>query len=324
MNNAPDRRSSPSNEVEAQLAKLEGKVSAMRAVLVQLLQEVVMVEARLDHGQASLLLKANEQLVVSALGAQMDAESALGALDEAARVGGLDALTGLPNRTVFLDRFERAISHAKRHGNCVALLFLDLDSFKQVNDTFGHAAGDRTLRLVADCLTSLVRETDTVSRHGGDEFLVLLAEVTNAADASVVAAKVNAELASYSRFDNQPLPLRASIGISVYPEDGLDAGTLIACADSAMYLAKKQKRGRAHAVGEPSLGLAPAAPHELHQRPRAQPEFVNFEQAHRERGICATPTRASSWPRSARRICLRRQRRYGADTRNFSPWSPRS
>ena len=287
MNDAPDGSASPSNAAEAQLAKLNGQVSALRAVLVQLLQEVVVAEARLDHGEASLLLKANEQLVVSALGAQMDADTAHGALDEASRMGGLDPLTGLPNRTVLLDRFESAISNAKRHGNRVALLFLDLDAFKQINDTFGHASGDRALQLVAECLSSLVRETDTVSRHGGDEFLVLLAEVTNAADAVLVAQKVNAALASYRQVDSHPLRLRASIGISVYPEDGQDARTLIACADAAMYLAKKQALAGAAPHREPSPGRAtPSATlNGSGQRPGSQHDSANFEQAQRQRDL---------------------------------------
>ncbi len=245
MNDASDRSGNPLNEAEAKLAKVNAQVAAMRAVLVQLLQEVVVVEARLDHGEASLLLKANEELVVSAMGAQMEADSAHGALDEVSRLGSLDSLTGLANRTVLRDRFEIAISNAKRHGNRVAVLFVDIDAFKQINDTFGHASGDRALQLVSECLTSLVRETDTVSRHGGDEFLVLLAEVRNAEDAENVAEKVNAALESYSKLDSPPLPLRASIGISVYPEDGEDAKTLIACADAAMYAAKKRKLGDA-------------------------------------------------------------------------------
>ncbi len=280
MNDAPHRSGNSSSEAEAQLAKLNGQVSAMRAVLVQLLQEVVVAEARLDHGGASLLLKANEELVVSALDAQTDAETAHGALDEASRAGGLDPLTGLPNRTVLLDRFELAIANARRHGNRVALLFLDLDAFKQINDTFGHASGDRALQLVADCLSSLVRETDTVSRHGGDEFLVLLAEVTNAADAAVVADKVNAALASYSQVDGHRLQLRASIGIGVYPEDGEDAKALIAFADAAMYLAKKQALAGAVPQGGPSS--ARATPHESRQRPRSAREPGQPEQEQRQ------------------------------------------
>jgi diguanylate cyclase len=281
MNDAAGRSGSSSIEAEAHLAKLNRQVSAMRAVLVQLLQEVVVAEARLDHGEAGLLLKANEQLVVSAMGAQMDADTAHGALDEVARVSGLDPLTGLPNRTVLLDRFELAIANAKRHGNRVALLFLDLDAFKEINDRFGHASGDDALRRVAECLSSLVRETDTVSRHGGDEFLVLLAKVTSAADAELVAEKVNAALASNNQFDNRRLRLRASIGISVYPEDGEDARTLIARADAAMYIAKKQEFAEAGPPHEPAPertapSAPPPAPHRrpgtLHAAAHGEPE----------------------------------------------------
>ena len=275
MKNAANPPPKSPIDAEAHLDRLNAQVAAMRAVLVQLLQEVVVAESRLDSTQASQLLEANEQLIVSALGAQTDADTAAGALDEASRVGGLDPLTGLPNRTVLLDRFEAAILNAKRQGNRVALLFLDLDSFKKINDTLGHASGDRALRLVADCLSSLVRESDTVSRHGGDEFLILLANVTGAADAAVVAGKVNAALAAQSRVEGQPLRLRASIGISVYPEDGEDARTLIAQADAAMYRAKKRDSGddafhRSQPAGPEPVPPAPAdsrqhqlSPHEL-------------------------------------------------------------
>ena len=263
MNDTRGRSDPSPGEAEAHLAKLNGQISTMRSVLVQLLQEVAAAEASIDHGKASLLLKANEELIVSAMDAKEDAEAARRALDESSRVGGLDPLTGLPNRTVLLDRFEQAISHAKRHGKRVALLFLDLDAFKQINDTLGHASGDHALRLVAGCLSSLVRETDTVSRHGGDEFLVLLAEVTTAADAEVVAEKVNAALAACSILDHQHLPLRASIGISVYPEDGEDARTLIARADAAMYLAKR----RACAKDNDKVGASSGRPSVVATRP---------------------------------------------------------
>ena len=238
-------------DAQADLVRLNAQVTAMRATLAQLLQDIVVAETRLERSQVNRLIEANEHLVISALRAQTVADTAAVALDEASRLGGLDALTGLPNRTVLLDRFETAISSAKRRGTCVAVLFIDLDAFKQINDTFGHACGDRALQLVADCLATLVRETDTVSRHGGDEFIVLLAEVAGAADAAVVAGKVNGALASHvNRTGNgngtgngTGWQLRASIGISVYPEDGDDAKTLIANADAAMYQAKKSKAG---------------------------------------------------------------------------------
>ena len=246
-------------DAQTDLVRLNAQVTAMRATLAQLLQDIVVAETRLERSQVNRLIEANEHLVISALRAQTVADTAAVALDEASRLGGLDALTGLPNRTVLLDRFETAISNAKRHGTCVALLFIDLDAFKQINDTFGHACGDRALQLVADCLATLVRETDTVSRHGGDEFIVLLAEVAGAADAAVVAGKVNGALAAHlngtgngtgngngdgtGNGNGTGWQLRASIGISVYPEDGDDAKTLIANADAAMYQAKKSKAG---------------------------------------------------------------------------------
>lgn len=287
MNDASDLSAGRVNGAEAQLVTLDNQVAAMRAVLMQLLQEVVVADARLEHGQAKVLLEANEQLVVSALGAQLDADTAHGALEEVARLGGLDPLTGLPNRTVLLDRFELAIANARRHGNRVALLYLDLDGFKQINDTLGHASGDRALQLVADCLSSLVRETDTVSRHGGDEFLVLLAEVTSLADAEFVADKVNGALASRSQIDGQPLRLRASIGISIYPEDGDDARALIACADAAMYAAKRQQPAVASPdrAGPIKRAALPAHGQESLQRPRALQEAAHFEQAQRERDL---------------------------------------
>lgn len=114
------------------------------------------------------------------------------ALRSVPRTAELDRLTGLPNRTVLLDRLTTAITHAKRDGTGVALLFLDPDSFKTINDTRGHAAGDEALKITARCLRASVREVDTVSRHGGDEFLILLSEIAFAddrADKAMYAAK---------------------------------------------------------------------------------------------------------------------------------------
>ena len=243
MNDTPPSTGDSAAQPRGRTGALLDKEHAMRAVLVQLLQDIVQAETCLDRSQAAQLLEANERLIVSALGAQTEAETAHGALDEAARAGQLDPLTGLPNRTLLLDRFESAIASAKRRGHRVALLFLDLDGFKQINDTLGHSSGDQALQLVADCLTSLVRESDTVSRHGGDEFLILLSEVAHAGDAAHVAAKVNATLGAQARINGRSVNLVTSIGISVYPDDGDDARTLIDRADAAMYRAKKEGRG---------------------------------------------------------------------------------
>ena len=243
MSELPDPIAAAATKAERELARLDAQVAAMRVVLVRLLQDVVQAEQQLDHSQATQLLQANEQLVINALGARSEAESASGALDKASWSSEHDPLTGLPNRALLSDRLHQAISHAKRHDHRVALLFLDLNGFKQINDTFGHATGDQALQLVADCLTSLVRETDTVSRHGGDEFVIVLAEVSQALDASIIAEKVNAALRACNRIDGRVVNLKASIGISIYPEDGDTAKTLIDRADAAMYRAKKHRLG---------------------------------------------------------------------------------
>jgi diguanylate cyclase (GGDEF)-like protein len=222
---------------------LNGPVATMRAVLVQLLQEVVRAEGRLERSQAAQLMEANQSLIVSALDAQTDADAAHRALEAAYRASRLDPLTGLPNRMLLLDRFEGAIANAKRHGHRVALLFLDLDAFKNINHALGHAAGDHVLKLVADGLKSIVRDTDTVSRHGGDEFLILLAEVSQPEAAAHVASKVNAVLAARRLTYCGAAGLAASIGISVFPEDGADAKVLIERAEAAMNRAKKQGLG---------------------------------------------------------------------------------
>jgi diguanylate cyclase (GGDEF)-like protein len=196
-----------------------------------------------DSRENSLLLEANAELVQAALRARSDAESATQALNEASRAVGIDVVTELPTRVLLLDRFAHAIAEAKRHRSRLAMLFLDLDDFKQINDRLGHAVGDQALRHVAQCLVSAVRESDTVSRHGGDEFVILVAEMTLASDAMRVANQVIAALDTPWRVGTHVLRLRASIGISIYPDDGDNAATLLERADAAMYRAKR--RGRA-------------------------------------------------------------------------------
>ncbi len=243
MNSNADRHEVEKAAAEHDLARLNERVAGMRSVLVRLLQDVVRAESRLDENQAMLLLEANERLVVTALNAQTDAATATQELDDASRLAGIDSLTGLPNRAALQDRLAQAIANARRHGNQAALLFLDLNKFKQINDTFGHAVGDQALKLVGSRLQASVRETDTVSRHGGDEFLILLAEVFHPTDAILVAQKVAAALAAPCRIDGHELDLAASIGISLYPDDGQDAQTLVDLADAAMYLAKGHETG---------------------------------------------------------------------------------
>jgi diguanylate cyclase (GGDEF)-like protein/PAS domain S-box-containing protein len=153
-----------------------------------------------------------------------------------------DILTDLPNRLVLNDRLTQAITLARRNQNQVAVLFLDLDGFKHINDSLGYAVGDKLLRSVASRLSVCVRKSDTVTRWGGDEYVVLLSEVGQAADAAISASKIIAELKGAHSIGKHHLHITASIGISTYPEGGEDAETLIKNADMAMYHAKENGR----------------------------------------------------------------------------------
>jgi diguanylate cyclase (GGDEF)-like protein/PAS domain S-box-containing protein len=150
-----------------------------------------------------------------------------------------DVLTDLPNRLMLNDRLTQAISLARRNHHQLAVLFLDLDGFKHINDSLGHSIGDKLLQSVAERLVACVRKSDTVSRQGGDEFVVLLPEVTRSADAAVSATKIIAELKKTHSIGEHRLRITASIGLSTYPDNGVEADTLIKNADTAMYHAKQ-------------------------------------------------------------------------------------
>jgi len=197
-------------------------------------------EQVLSDSKAAQLVEANEQLILAALRAQCDAEAAAAASLRLSRAAELDALTELPNRVLLLDRLAQAIMFAKRQSTRFALLFLDLDNFKRINDTLGHAVGDQVLKVAGQRLASAIRGADTVSRHGGDEFLILLNAVSQAPDAAVIARKIAAGLGAPARVGSHVLRLTASIGISLYPDDGDDVDTLINRADAAMYRAKRR------------------------------------------------------------------------------------
>lgn len=153
-----------------------------------------------------------------------------------------DFLTGLPNRALFNDRATQAIAHAERHGKKVAVLFLDLDGFKHINDSLGHSVGDKLLQSIATSLVGCVRGSDTVSRQGGDEFVVLLSELEHTKDTVVTARRLLSAVAQSHTVDRHELHVTTSIGVSVYPDDGLDAETLVKNADTAMYQAKSHGR----------------------------------------------------------------------------------
>jgi diguanylate cyclase len=153
-----------------------------------------------------------------------------------------DALTGLPNRLLFVDRLGREIAHAERDGHVFAVLVVDLDRFKVINDTLGHGPGDQLLIEIARRLSSAIRSADTVARTGGDEFLLLLTDIREAPDAAVIAAKIISELDKSVSIGGAEVHTSASIGISMYPADGPDSDTLVARADEAMYFAKQAGR----------------------------------------------------------------------------------
>jgi diguanylate cyclase (GGDEF)-like protein/PAS domain S-box-containing protein len=153
-----------------------------------------------------------------------------------------DTLTKLPNRTLLQDRLSQAITTAGRNGTRIAVLFVDLDGFKHINDSLGHAIGDKLLQSVAKRLLASVRTSDTVSRIGGDEFVVLLSEVAHAGDAGVKAGKILAALNAPLEIDQHNLRVTASIGVTTYPEDGQETAMLIKNADLAMYQAKENGR----------------------------------------------------------------------------------
>jgi diguanylate cyclase (GGDEF)-like protein/PAS domain S-box-containing protein len=153
-----------------------------------------------------------------------------------------DSLTDLPNRVLFNDRLSEAMSLAHRYQRRLAVLFLDVDRFKHINDSLGHMIGDRLLQSIGQRLLGCVRDSDTVSRQGGDEFVILLSEVTHARDATVCADKILEVLRSPHRIDQYDLHVTASIGIVTYPDDGIDVDTLMKHADFAMYHAKENGR----------------------------------------------------------------------------------
>lgn len=157
-------------------------------------------------------------------------------------LAGHDALTDLPNRNLLNDRTAQAIAQARRTGQCLAALVLDLDRFKVVNDSFGHPVGDALLKAVADRLKAAIREGDTVARLGGDEFVIMLPGLASSEDAEVVVQKVLAKFADPFVVDGHELHVTTSIGASVYPEDGADSDTLLRTADAALYSAKDKGR----------------------------------------------------------------------------------
>jgi len=187
-------------------------------------------------------IRNREREVIGAVIVFRDVSAARAMSDQIAHSAEHDFLTGLPNRLLLNDRVSQAIALGQRHSYQVAVLFLDIDGFKHINDSLGHAIGDKLLQSISERLVGCIRAVDTVSRQGGDEFVMLLPAVENAQDAALAARRMLAAIAEAHNIDNHDLHVTASIGISVYPEDGLDVATLIQNADTAMYQAKENGR----------------------------------------------------------------------------------
>ena len=153
-----------------------------------------------------------------------------------------DALTGLPNRIMFNDHLTMALSLARRHQQRFCIMWLDLDHFKNINDTLGHSVGDKLLRVVGERLTGLLRTSDTIARMGGDEFLLLLTEITQKKNVTTIAQKILESIRKPFTIDDHEIMITASIGITIFPDDGDDADMLMKSADLAMYRAKEKGR----------------------------------------------------------------------------------
>lgn len=180
--------------------------------------------------------------VIGAVMVAHDVTAARDLSDKLAHLALHDNLTELPNRALFCDRLDQALARAQRNATSAAVVFVDLDRFKPVNDTLGHDIGDQLLQTVARRLLGCVRGSDTVSRYGGDEFLILLNEVTHPEDAAMCADKIRSAFAEAFEIAGHTLHISASIGIARFPEDAADGPTLLKLADAAMYEAKHAAR----------------------------------------------------------------------------------
>jgi diguanylate cyclase (GGDEF)-like protein len=213
-------------DVEQKVAEAADDLKLVNVTLAEEIAERMVIESELA-GAKSDLAEARDDLSR----ARVETE-------EAQQIALQDSLTGLPNRVSFERGLDHGLIQAKRHGWGLAVLFIDIDEFKSINDSYGHGLGDQVLLMVADRLKSFVREEDIVSRWGGDEFVCLLFEVKQEADVTRLAERMAARIAEDCEFDGKVLSIRTSIGIAIYPADGDAADVLFKNADTAMYVAK--------------------------------------------------------------------------------------
>lgn len=196
-----------------------------------------------------------------------------------------DFLTGLPNRLLFSDRLTQRLAESHRTQGMLAVMFLDLDRFKLVNDALGHNVGDLLLKQVAERLTSCLREVDTVARMGGDEFTIILSDMASPSDATEVAERVIETFSTPFQIDEQQLYATTSIGISVYPADGADVETLVRSADTAMYRAKEHG-GSHYQLCTESMACVPTAKMKLENSLRRALEFNELVLHYQPRVTC--------------------------------------
>ncbi|HTD04726.1 putative bifunctional diguanylate cyclase/phosphodiesterase [Undibacterium sp.] len=224
---------------------LRENTARLREATIASLEREVQASDRLQLASDDQLIRlqqANTHLVIASIEAHKLAEQVETANDKLHHLAHHDVLTDLPNRMLLQDRIGQAIELAHRQGRKLAVMFMDLDRFKNINDSLGHAVGDQLLQSVARCLAACVRHSDTVSRQGGDEFVLLLPFIEHAEDAAFSAKKMLAALALPHHVDGHDLHISVSVGISIYPDDGEDAATLVKNADTAMYHAKEKGR----------------------------------------------------------------------------------
>lgn len=243
----PARQTLDHNEgVETKVQECAEDLDRVTKTLAQGIDELKVVEVELASSRAALA-----EITASLA-------SALASEERANHRALHDQTTGLPNRALFDDRLSHAIALAERHDWTIAVMFLDLDRFKNVNDVHGHAAGDVVLSEIAKRLAQDARDEDTVCRNGGDEFLYLLMNPQGRDNVERIAASVIENLARTIRVGKKELTVRPSIGIAIYPDAGVDGETLIQNADAAMYLAKRTERG--YAVHEAQVGHGRSQP----------------------------------------------------------------
>jgi len=234
-------------ETVRMFALLTTQADDLRADLMKLQHELADVKRDVGRHRVVQLLEANEKLVLAVLNAETIADTATTNLSELIRSSQHDALTQNANRALMFKRLTQAIVKARDQEKYFAVLFLDLDHFGHINNTHGHAYGDEVLKLVGRRLERVLRDSDTVSRHGGDEFLILLANVSQITDAvsmaASVATRVLSGIAAPCTVGEVMFHLSASIGIAMYPGDGDDVATLIDRADAAMFRSKRAGPG---------------------------------------------------------------------------------